>query len=175
MSSTDDSSDNEIKRETRTNLHETSKRKISLSRFLVAFVIVVIVIVVIELVIEYQLHERYKTYLRIGEVAIIGYFTINSISNIFYKYTFDSLDKNAEAGRVLIRIMGAVIIIAIIISYLSRDPRPFKIGDKITIFGNTGIVFDIGLQNSRLKTEQGDIIIAPNSAILGTTIVIRAS
>ena|SRR5437867_5648664 len=209
MNSTDDSSDNEIKRETRTNLHETSKRKISLSKFLVAFVIVVIVIVVIELVIEYQLHERYKTYLRIGEVAIIGYFTINSISNIFYKYTFDSLDKNAEAGRVLIRIMGAVIIIAIIISYLSRDPlvaasigtvtaivigfasqnilgntiaglylaitRPFKIGDKITIFGNTGIVFDIGLQNSRLKTEQGDIIIAPNSAILGTTIVIRAS
>jgi small conductance mechanosensitive channel len=209
MSSTNDSSDNEIKRETRPNLHETSKRKISLSKFLVAFVIVVMVIVVIELVIEYQLHERYKTYLRIGEVAIIGYFTINSIGNIFYKYTFDSLDKNAEAGRVLIRIMGAVIIIAIIISYLSRDPlvaasigtvtaivigfasqnilgntiaglylaitRPFKIGDKITIFGNTGIVFDIGLQNSRLKTEQGDIIIAPNSAILGTTIVIRAS
>ncbi len=34
MSSTDDSSDNEIKRETRTNLHETSKRKISLSKLI---------------------------------------------------------------------------------------------------------------------------------------------
>jgi len=209
MSPTDGSSDNEVERESDTTLHKSSKRKFSLSRFIITFVIVVVAIVAIELLIVYQLQDRYKTFLRIGEVAVIGYFVTNSISNIFYKYTYDSLRKNAEAGKILIRIIGAVIIMIIIISYLSSDPlvaasigtvtaiiigfasqniigntisglylavtRPFKIGDRVTIFGNTGIVFDIGLLNSRLKTEEGDIIIAPNSSILGTTIVIRSS
>lgn len=190
------------------NFHKESIRKISISKLLVTFIVAIAIVIIIEILIGYQLNDRYKTFLRIAEVAVIGYFTINLISNIFYKYTYESLDKNAEAVKILIRILGAVIIIAIIISYLSHDPliaasigtvtaliigfasqnvlgniiaglylaitRPFRIGDKITVFGNTGTVFDIGLLNSRLKTEAGDTIIAPNSSILGTTIVIRS-
>lgn len=188
--------------------HKESIRKISISKLLVTFIVAIAIVIIIEILIGYQLQDRYKTFLRIAEVAVIGYFTINLISNIFYKYTYESLDKNAEAVKILIRILGTVIIIAIIISYLSHDPliaasigtvtaliigfasqnilgniiaglylaitRPFRIGDKITVFGNTGTVFDIGLLNSRLKTEAGDTIIAPNSSILGTTIVIRS-
>jgi small conductance mechanosensitive channel len=189
------------------NIQKESIRKISISKLLVTFIVAIAIVIIIEILIGYQLQDRYKTFLRIAEVAVIGYFTINLISNIFYKYTYESLDKNAEAVKILIRILGTVIIIAIIISYLSHDPliaasigtvtaliigfasqnvlgniiaglylaitRPFRIGDKITVFGNTGTVFDIGLLNSRLKTEAGDTIIAPNSSILGTTIVIR--
>jgi small conductance mechanosensitive channel len=188
--------------------HYESIRKISVSKLLVTFIVAIAIVIIIEILIGYQLQDRYKTFLRIAEVAVIGYFTINLISNIFYKYTYESLDKNAEAVKILIRILGTVIIIAIIISYLSHDPliaasigtvtaliigfasqnvlgniiaglylaitRPFRICDKITVFGNTGTVFDIGLLNSRLKTEAGDTIIAPNSSILGTTIVIRS-
>ena len=188
--------------------HKESIRKISISKLLVTFIVAIAIVIIMEILIGYQLQDRYKTFLRIAEVAVIGYFTINLISNIFYKYTYESLDKNAEAVKILIRILGTVIIIAIIISYLSHDPliaasigtvtaliigfasqnvlgniiaglylaitRPFRIGDKITVFGNTGTVFDIGLLNSRLKTEAGDTIIAPNSSILGTTIVIRS-
>jgi small conductance mechanosensitive channel len=190
------------------NFHKESIRKVSISKLLVTFIVAIAIVIIIEILIGYQLQDRYKTFLRIAEVAVIGYFTINLISNIFYKYTYESLDKNAEAVKILIRILGTVIIIAIIISYLSHDPliaasigtvtaliigfasqnvlgniiaglylaitRPFRIGDKITVFGNTGTVFDIGLLNSRLKTEAGDTIIAPNSSILGTTIVIRS-
>lgn len=190
------------------NFHKESIRKISVSKLLVTFIVAVAIVIIIEILVGYQLQDRYKTFLRIAEVAVIGYFTIDLISNIFYKYTYESLDKNAEAVKILIRILGTVIIIAIIISYLSHDPliaasigtvtaliigfasqnvlgniiaglylaitRPFRIGDKITVFGNTGTVFDIGLLNSRLKTEAGDTIIAPNSSILGTTIVIRS-
>jgi len=190
------------------NFHKESIRKISISKLLVTFIVAIAIVIIIEILVGYQLQDRYKTFLRIAEVAVIGYFTINLISNIFYKYTYESLDKNAEAVKILIRILGTVIIIAIIISYLSHDPliaasigtvtaliigfasqnvlgniiaglylaitRPFRIGDKITVFGNTGTVFDIGLLNSRLKTEAGDTIIAPNSSILGTTIVIRS-
>jgi small conductance mechanosensitive channel len=189
-------------------IQKESIRKISISKLLVTFIVAIAIVIIIEILVGYQLQDRYKTYLRIAEVAVIGYFTINLISNIFYKYTYESLDKNAEAVKILIRILGTVIIIAIIISYLSHDPliaasigtvtaliigfasqnvlgniiaglylaitRPFRIGDKITVFGNTGTVFDIGLLNSRLKTEAGDTIIAPNSSILGTTIVIRS-
>jgi small conductance mechanosensitive channel len=188
--------------------HNESVRKVSISKLLATFIIAIAIVIIIEILIGYQLQDRYKTFLRIAEVGVIGYFGINFISNTLYKYTYDSLDKNAEAVKILIRILGTVIIIAIIISYLSHDPlvaayvgtvtaliigfasqnilgniiaglyvaitRPFRIGDKITVFGNTGIVFDIGLLNSRLKTETGDTVIAPNSSILGTSIVIRS-
>jgi len=48
---------------------------------------------------------------------------------------------------------------------------PFRIGEKVTVFGNTGIIYDIGLLYSRLRTE-GDIILAPNSSMITTTIII---
>ena len=181
----------------------------SLIKTVIILAIVIAVVIVVEVVLEYKLHGRYKTILRIAEVVAVGYFASITISNACYKLTFGFLGKNAEALRVLIRIVGAVIIIAIIISYLSQDPlvatsigtvtaivigfasqnilgniiaglylaitRPFKMGDKVTVFGNTGIVFDIGLLYSKLKSEEGDIIIAPNSSMISTTVVVRTS
>jgi small conductance mechanosensitive channel len=191
------------------NSIEEPKRDNSLIKTVIILAVVIAVVIVVEIVLEYKLHGRYKTILRIAEVAAVGYFASTTISNACYKLTFGFLGKNAEALRVLIRIVGAVITIAIIISYLSQDPlvatsigtvtaivigfasqnilgniiaglylaitRPFKIGDKVTVFGNTGIVFDIGLLYSKLKSEEGDIIIAPNSSMISTTVVIRTS
>jgi small conductance mechanosensitive channel len=51
--------------------------------------------------------------------------------------------------------------------------RPFKIGDKITIFGNTGTVTDIGLLYCVLLMKDGDIIRAPSSLLLTTSIILR--
>jgi small conductance mechanosensitive channel len=147
--------------------------------------------------------------LRVGVVSIIGYFVINSLANIFYKLTYDSLKKNAEIIRILIKIIGAIIVISIIISYLSEDPiiaasigtitaivigfasqnvlgnlisglylaisRPFRIGEKVTVFGNTGIIFDIGLLYCKLTTDDGDMILAPNTSMISTTIIVRKS
>ena len=188
---------------------EKPNKRNSLIKTVVILAVVIAVVIVIEVVLEYKLHGRYKTILRIAEVVAVGYFASTTISNACYKLTFGFLGKNAEALRVLIRIVGAVIIIAIIISYLSQDPlvatsigtvtaivigfasqnilgniiaglylaitRPFKIGDKVTVFSNTGIVFDIGLLYSKLKSEEGDIIIAPNLSMISTTVVIRTS
>jgi small conductance mechanosensitive channel len=188
---------------------EEPKRNNSLIKTMIILVAVIAVVIVVEVVLEYKLHGRYKIILRIAEVVAVGYFASITVSNACYKLTFGFLGKNAEALRVLIRIVGAVIIIAIIISYLSQDPlvatsigtvtaivigfasqnilgniiaglylaitRPFKMGDKVTVFGNTGIVFDIGLLYSKLKSEEGDIIIAPNSSMISTTVVIRTS
>jgi small-conductance mechanosensitive channel len=50
--------------------------------------------------------------------------------------------------------------------------RPFKIGDMITVFGNTGKVHDIGLLNCDLLMEDGNIVRAPSSSLLTTPIII---
>ena len=51
--------------------------------------------------------------------------------------------------------------------------RPFKIGDKITVFGNTGIVYDIGLLYCELQMENGDIVRAPSSSLITTSIILK--
>jgi small conductance mechanosensitive channel len=209
MTSPDGVPNDKIKPDILGNSSAESRRNISLIKTMIILAAVIAIVIVVEVILEYQLHGRYKTILRVAEVSAIGYFASITISNACYKLTYGFLGKNAEALRVLIRIVGAVIIIAIIISYLSQDPlvatsigtvtaivigfasqnilgniiaglylaitRPFKIGDKVTVFGNTGIVFDIGLLYSKLKSEEGDIIIAPNSSMISTTVVIRTS
>lgn len=112
----------------------------------------------------------------------------------------------AKSIRSVTRIVGAVVIAAIIVSYLSQNAivaasigtisgivvgfasqnlignmiagiylaltRPFKIGDMITVFGNSGKVHDIGLLNCDLLMKNGDIVRAPSSSLLTTPIVI---
>jgi small conductance mechanosensitive channel len=51
--------------------------------------------------------------------------------------------------------------------------RPFKIGDRITVFGNTGRVLDIGLLYCVLLMENGDYVRVPSSSLLTTSIILR--
>lgn len=50
--------------------------------------------------------------------------------------------------------------------------RPFKIGDVITVFGNTGKVNDIGLLNCELLLKNDSILRVPSSSLLSTPVVI---
>jgi small conductance mechanosensitive channel len=191
------------------NANSRSKKQRSLLKTSIMMIIAIAVVVVASSLIGQLLEQRYQPFLRVGVVSIIGYFVINSLSNIFYKLTYDSLKKNAEIIRILIKIIGAIIVISIIISYLSEDPiiaasigtitaivigfasqnvlgnlisglylaisRPFRIGEKVTVFGNTGIIFDIGLLYCKLRTDDGDMILAPNLSMVSTTIIVRKS
>jgi small conductance mechanosensitive channel len=189
------------------NSSSAEKKQRSLFKIITIMIIVVAVVVAASSLIEQFLEHRYGPYLKIGVIAVIGYFVINSLANVFYKLSYDALKNNAEIIRILIRIIGAIIVISVIISYLSQDPliatsigtitaivigfasqnvlgnlisglylaitRPFRIGEKVTMFGNTGIIYDIGLMYSRLRTDEGDIILAPNISMVTTTIIIR--
>ena len=191
------------------NSSSAEKKQRSLFKTITIMIIAVAVVVAASSLIEQFLEHRYGPYLKIGVVAVIGYFVINSLANVFYKLSYDALKNNAEIIRILIRIIGAIIVISVIISYLSQDPliatsigtitaivigfasqnvlgnlisglylaiiRPFRIGEKVTMFGNTGIIYDIGLMYSRLRTDEGDIILAPNTSMVTTTIIIRKS
>ena len=191
------------------NANSISKKRRSLLKTSIMMIIAIAVVLVASSLIGQLLEQRYQPFLRVGVVSIIGYFVINSLSNIFYKLTYDSLKKNAEIIRILIKIIGAIIVISIIISYLSEDPiiaasigtitaivigfasqnvlgnlisglylaisRPFRIGEKVTVFGNTGIIFDIGLLYCKLRTDDDDMILAPNLSMVSTTIIVRNS
>ncbi len=210
MDSGNDNGDEENKLNNNSNNSSSAEKKQrSLFKTITIMIIAVAVVVAASSLIEQFLEPSYGPYLRIGVVAVIGYFVINSLANVFYKLSYDALKNNAEIIRILIRIIGAIVVISVIISYLSQDPliatsvgtitaivigfasqnvlgnlisglylaitRPFRIGDKVTVFGNTGIIYDIGLLYSRLRTDDGDVILAPNTSMVTTTIIIRKS
>jgi small conductance mechanosensitive channel len=147
-------------------------------------------------------------YLQAAQVAVIGYFVVETISSISYRLSLsDSPLGTAKAIRSLIRITGTIIIVATIISFLAQNPilaasistisalvvgfaaqnilanmisglylsiiRPFKIGDKITISGNSGVIYDIELVYTRLLTENGDTVLVPSSSMVSSTIILQ--
>ena len=151
--------------------------------------------------------ELYLIYLHVGEVALIGFFAIHTISEILYNLSISYSEQTAKSIRSLIRIAGAVIVIAVVISYLSQDPviaasistisglvigfaasnlignviagiylaitRPFRIGDRIKVFDGDGKVSDIGLLYTRLLLDNGDEMLASNSSMVTTNIILR--
>lgn len=191
------------------NSNKIEKKQRTLFKTITIMIIAVAAVVIASSLVGQLLDPRYGPFLKVVVVAIIGYFVINSLATVLYKLSYDALKKDAEIIRILIRIIGAIIVISIIISFLSEDPiiaasigtitaivigfasqnvlgnlisglylaitRPFRIGDRVTVFGNTGIVFDIGLLYSRLRTDEGDIILAPNLSMVSTAIIIRNS
>ena len=201
----------EDKQDNDTDLNKNSpeKKGMILLKSLMTTIVAVTIIAIASGFIGQLVDPRYSTFLKVGVAATIGYIVINSVANIFYQLSYDALKKNADIIRILIRIVGAIIVISIIISYLSEDPiiaasigtitgivigfasqnvignlisglylaitRPFRIGDKATVFGNTGIIFDIGLLYTRLRNDDGHIILAPNMSMVSTTIIIRHS
>src|ERR671921_1215610 len=149
----------------------------------------------------------YLRYLQVSEVALVGFFGIYTISEISYKLSIEYSEQTAKSIRSLIRIAGAIIVIAVAISYLSQDPviaasistisglvigfaasnlignviagiylaitRPFRIGDRIKVFNGDGRVTDIGLLYTRLLLDNGDEMLASNSSMVTTNIILR--
>jgi small-conductance mechanosensitive channel len=149
----------------------------------------------------------YLRYLQVGEVALIGFFAIHTISMTSYSLSISYSEQTAKSIRSLIRIAGTIIVIAVVISYLSQDPiiaasistisglvigfaasnlignvisgiylaitRPFRIGDRIKVFNGDGRVSDIGLLYTRLLLDNGDEMLASNSSMVATNIILR--
>ena len=196
------------------NAHSSEKNlraKQTKSKFIKRIVILGIVFTIAFIAIQYFIKpiipKDYLMLLQSIQVSILGYFVIEITSNAFHDLTYDYLKDTSKSIKILMRILGAIIIIAIIISYLSNDPvvaasigtisglivgfasqniigniiaglylailRPFKLGDEITAFSNTGIIFDIGLISTKLYTSDNKIVLVPNSSLVTTTIVLN--
>ena len=196
------------------NVHSSEKSlkaKQTKSKFIKRIDILGVVFIIAFVAIQYFLKpiipKDYLMLLQSIQVSIVGYFVIEIISNAFHDLTYDYLKDTSKSIKVLMRILGAIVVIAIIISYLSNDPvvaasigtisglvvgfasqniigniiaglylailRPFKLGDEITAFSNTGIIFDIGLISTKLYTSDNKIVLVPNSSLVTTTIVLN--
>jgi small conductance mechanosensitive channel len=189
--------------------HTSSKNAI-IKRIVVLVIILSTTLTISTLVLNSRLPHQELMYIQTAEVAIIGYLLLETISTVSYRLALaDRSLETAKAIRSFIRITGAIIIVATIISYLAQNPivaaslstvtaliigfasqnilanmisglylslvRPFKIGDKITISSNSGIIYDIELLYVRLFTEKGDIVLVPSSSMVSGTVVVSKS
>jgi small-conductance mechanosensitive channel len=185
-----------------------STRKNTIRKILLLVIALSAILIISTVFLRSILPIQELIYVQAAEVAIIGYFVLETVSNISYKLTLPGSSlENAKAVRSVIRITGTIIIIAAIISILVQNPivaasistisalvvgfaaqnilanmisglylsivRPFKIGDKITIGSNSGIIFDIELVYTRLLNENGDIVRVPSSLMISSTITLQ--
>jgi small-conductance mechanosensitive channel len=202
---------NRINKENTLSEKEITKSKQTKAKFFKRIVFLGIIFTIAFVTIQYFLKpiiaKEYLMLLQSIQVSIVGYFVIEVISNAFHDLTYDYLKDTSKSIKILMRIVGAIIVIAIIISYLSNDPvvaaaigtisglvvgfasqniigniiaglylallRPFKLGDEITAFNNTGIIYDIGLISTKLKTSDNKIVLVPNSSMVTTTIILN--
>lgn len=190
------------------NHNRLKKIKIKfIKKIIVLSIILVVAIVLIQFYLQPILPKDYLMLIQAIQVTVIGYFMIEVISNVFHELTYDYLKETSRSIKSLIRILGSIVIIVIIISYLSSDPivaasigtisglvvgfasqniigniiaglylailRPFKLGDEITVFSNTGIIFDIGLISTKLNTLDNKIVLVPNTSMVTTTIILN--
>lgn len=153
---------------------------------------------------------EYLIYFQSLQASIAGYLVIEIVANTAFRLviTAQQSGQTANSLKSLIRILGAVVVAAIVLSFLSQNAavaasigtlsalvigfasqnllgnmiagmylaltRPFKIGDMITVFGNSGKVSDIGLLNCELLMANGDIMRAPSSSLLTTPVIINS-
>jgi small-conductance mechanosensitive channel len=153
---------------------------------------------------------EYLIYFQSLQVSIAGYLVIEIVANTAFRLviTAQQSGQTANSLKSVIRILGAVVVAAIVLSFLSQNAavaasigtlsalvigfasqnllgnmiagmylaltRPFKIGDVITVFGNSGKVSDIGLLNCELLMANGDIMRAPSSSLLTTPVIINS-
>jgi small conductance mechanosensitive channel len=187
--------------------NRTITKRLAVKRIIILGIILAVGLTLSTVFLKPMLPKQYLIFLQVAQVSVIGYVVIEIIGNTFYKLAGEYNQSTAKSIQSFIKIAGAIIVIAIIISYLSQDPlvaasistisglvvgfaaqniignaiaglylaitRPFKIGDKITVFGNTGVVYDISLLNSKLLMDNGDVVLASNSSMVTTMVIVN--
>ena len=192
-----------------TNESIKNTKRSFLKKIIILGIILTISLVISTLLLKPLIPTDYLVYFQVVQVAIVGYFIIEIISDTAFKISTAAKQSNqsAKSIRSIIRILSAIVVAAILVSYASQNPavaasigtvtgivigfaaqnlignmiagmylaitRPFKIGDRITVFGNTGKVSDIGLLYCVLLMEDGDTVRAPSSLLLTTSIILR--
>ncbi|HEY7571741.1 MAG TPA: mechanosensitive ion channel domain-containing protein [Nitrososphaeraceae archaeon] len=109
-----------------------------------------------------------KAFVRITAAIIFAAIILSYLSND----PFLAASITTVTGLILAFASQTVIGNMIAGLYLSLT-RPFKIGDRITVFGNTGTIVEIGLLYTRLLSDQGDTILAPSSALVNSAVVLH--
>jgi small-conductance mechanosensitive channel len=105
----------------------SERRKASTSRFVIKWILLLgaalaAVLATTTYVLEPLMPRQYLIYIQVAEVIVAGYFIIRFFSAVSYRLTLAHSPPAANSIKSLVRIAGAVVIIAFAISYLAQDP-----------------------------------------------------
>src|SRR5437899_12976755 len=111
------------KRELNTKNKKDTRRSV-LKRIVLLGIILAITLTLSTLVLGPLIPSEFLLYTQIAQFALIGYFIMEIISNSAYRVAAAARQskQTAKSIRSLIRILGSLIITAIIISFLSENP-----------------------------------------------------
>ena len=103
---------------------ENDARRSVLKRIILLGIILAITLSLSTLVLGPLIPPAFLLYTQIAQFALIGYFVMEIISNSAFRVATVARRSNqtAKSIRSLIRILGSLIITAIIISFLSQNP-----------------------------------------------------
>ncbi|SRR6266496_2508877 len=104
--------------------NEKDARRSVLKRIILLGIILAITLGLSTLVLGPLIPPAFLLYTQIAQFALIGYFVMEIISNSAFRVATVARrsNKTAKSIRSLIRILGSLIITAIIISFLSQNP-----------------------------------------------------
>jgi small conductance mechanosensitive channel len=124
--------------------NKKNTRRSVLKRIILLGIILAITLSLSSLVLAPLIPPEFLLYTQIAQFVLIGYFIMEIISNSAYKVATAArqTNKTAKSIRSLIRILGSLIITAIVISYLSENPA-----FAASIGAITGIVIGFAAQN----------------------------
>src|SRR5438445_8349281 len=99
-------------------------------------------------------------------IGIIGFFArwIGSPAYVFGSFGILALAFSLAFQDILKNFIAGVFLLL---------ERPFKIGDEITVDNHTGIVENIEMRTTTLRTAEGEQVLTPNSLVYTGTIINR--
>jgi small conductance mechanosensitive channel len=113
-------------------------------RIVLVGIILAITLSISTLVLGPLIPAEYLMYTQMAQIALMGYFVIEIIRNSAFRIATAARQSNqtAKSIRSLISILGSIIIVAIIISYLSQNPA------LVAIIGTvSGVVLGFAAQS----------------------------
>src|SRR6476659_5318720 len=108
-------------------------------------------------------------------IRILGYLVIAAIAASYLSQNAALAASIAAASGIVVGFAAQNLIGNMIAGMYLALTRPFKIGDRITVFGNTGKVSDIELLYCIILMENGDTVHAPSSTLITTSIILRGA
>ena len=99
-------------------------------------------------------------------VAIIAFFSIalNNAALVFGSFGIFALAFSLAFQDILKNFIAGVFLLL---------ERPFRIGDEITADDHTGVVENVEMRTTTLRTAEGEEVLIPNSLVYTSTIVNR--
>src|SRR4030081_3653453 len=105
-------------------------------------------------------------YLAVVLLGVIAFFTrwFGSPALVFGGFGFLALAVSLAFQDILKNFIAGLFMLL---------ERPFRLGDEITVDNHTGIVENIEMRATTLRTSDGEQVIAPNSLVYTGTIISR--